>query len=319
VPPTLTSSFVVAPAQAGERLDRVLAAAFPGRSRSSLQTLVREGRVTIEGESARPSAAVHAGARIEVRFPEPPPAELVPEAIPLRVVHEDEDLLVIDKPAGMAVHPGAGNETGTLVHALLARGGALSEVGGPKRPGIVHRLDAGTSGLLVVARTTAAHHALAAQFRDRGVEKIYEAIVWGRPREASGTIEAAIGRDPVHRRKMSTRAPGGRAAVTHWRVLRSMPGFSHIALRIETGRTHQIRVHLQALGHPVVGDARYGGSGWRGVPDPIRRRALKGLGRPALHARRLSFVHPRTGERMTFESPLPPDLKELLELLGRER
>jgi 23S rRNA pseudouridine1911/1915/1917 synthase len=240
----------------------------------------------------------------------------VPEAIALTIVYEDDDLLVVDKPAGMVVHPGAGNETGTLVHALLARPGPLALTGAPKRPGIVHRLDKGTSGLLIVARNDAAHRALVEQFRERSVDKFYEAIVWGRPRVAGGTIETRIGRDPVHRLKMSARSPNGRPAVTHWRVLATVPGFAHLELKIETGRTHQIRVHLQSLGHPVVGDERYGGASWRGVADPARRQAIRRLDHPALHARRLSFDHPRTGRRLSFESPLPDDLVRLFAELG---
>ena len=299
----------------GSRIDRFLALRYPERSRSALQKLIGDGMVTLAGRRVRPSAVLRAGDRIEVRFPAGGPAGLVPEAIPLAIVHEDPDLLVVDKPSGMVVHPGAGEESGTLVHALLARGGPLSTVGGPKRAGIVHRLDRGTSGLLLVAKTDRAHRALAAAFEEREVEKVYQALVWGRLKKSEGTIEGAIGRDRANRLKMSVRAPRARAAVTRWRVLDDMPGFSRMEVRPETGRTHQIRVHLQSLGHPIVGDDRYGGAGWRGVPDPRRRLALRAFGRLALHAWRLALRHPITGEPLRFESPLPEEFTSLLEAL----
>jgi len=310
-------SLQVLPEQAGQRLDRFLAERFPARSRSALQKLIREGFVTVSGKAARPSAPLRAGDMLEVRFPAPEPAVLQPEPIPLSVLHEDEDLLVLDKPAGLVVHPGAGWERGTLVHALLAREGGLSGLGGARRPGIVHRLDRGTSGLMVVARNDGAHLALADQFRGREVAKVYQALVWGRMRERTGTVDAAIGRDRAHRQKMSVRAPRGRPAVSRWLILRELPGFSLLEVRPETGRTHQIRVHLQSIGHPVVGDSRYGGAAWRGVQDPLRRRALKDFKRLGLHAWRLSFRHPRTGARLSFEAPLPEDFKAVLKALER--
>ena len=297
------------------RLDRFLAASFPDRTRSALQRLIKDGAILVDGRRGKPGEVLSSGVRVECRFPAPPPATLVPENIPLAVVHEDADLLVLDKPAGLVVHPGAGVETGTLVHALLAREGPLSGVGGPKRPGIVHRLDRGTSGLLVVARTDRAHLALAAQFRTREVGKVYLALVWGRLREREGVVDAAIGRDPVHRRKMSVRAPRARPAVSRYQLVEELPGFSFVEVRPETGRTHQIRVHLQSLGHPVVGDARYGGAAWRGVQDPLKRRALKSFARLALHAWKLRFRHPSTGEPMAFESPAPADLRALMDVL----
>lgn len=305
------------PDDADKRLDVFLAERFAGRSRSALQRLVREGRVEIDGVGARPSSTLRGGETIAVRFPPPPPDELVPEPIPLDVLHDDDDLLVVNKPAGMVVHPGAGLDTGTLVHALIARDRKLSGIGGPKRPGIIHRLDRGTSGLLVVARTDRAHLDLTGQFRDREVEKLYRALVWGRMKESESTIDRAIGRDPVHRRKMSVRSPRARRAVTHWRVLRDMPGFALLDVRPETGRTHQIRVHLQHVGHPVVGDTRYAGTVWKGVQDPVRRNALKGFDRLALHAFRLSFRHPSSGETVRFEAPMPDDFRALLEVLER--
>jgi 23S rRNA pseudouridine1911/1915/1917 synthase len=301
--------------RAGTRLDRFLAARYPGESRSSLQKLIREGRVLVRGVPVRPSQAVAAGDPVEIRFPPPARQELVPEAMPIAVLFEDDDLLVLDKPAGVIVHPGAGAERGTLVHGLLARGGALSRVGGPKRPGIVHRLDKGTSGLLVVARTDEAHLSLIAQFAGREVEKVYTALVWGRPRARSGRIDAAIGRDPANRKRMSVRTRSGRPATSGWRIVRDYPGFSLLEVAPRTGRTHQIRVHLQSIGHPIVGDATYGGAGWRGVPDPVRRKALREFGRLALHAARLTFRHPVSGESLAFEAPLPAEFVRLLEAL----
>ena len=300
---------------AGTRIDRFLAARYPARSRSALQRMIREGLVTLGGGAVRPSAELHAGERIEVRFPAPPPHILVPEPMALTILHEDPDLLVVDKPAGLVVHPGAGNERGTLVHALIAREGTLSGIGWPKRPGIVHRLDRGTSGLLLVARTDRAHLALARQFKGREVEKIYLALVWGRMRERAGTVERSIGRDRADRKKMSVRALRGRPALSRWRVLVEMPGFSFLEVRPQTGRTHQIRIHLQSIGHPIVGDDRYGGAGWRGVQDPARRRALRVFHRLALHASRLCFLHPVTAQPFAFESPLPEEFRALIEVL----
>jgi 23S rRNA pseudouridine1911/1915/1917 synthase len=309
-------SLVVPAESQGARIDRFLALRYPERSRSALQKLIGDGSVTLGGERVRPSAVLRAGDRIDIHFPAEAPTGLVPEAIPLTIVHEDADLLVVDKPSGMVVHPGAGDEKGTLVHALLARGGTLSSVGGPKRAGIVHRLDRGTSGLLLVAKTDRAHRALAAAFEGREVEKTYQALVWGRLKRTEGTIEGAIGRDRTNRLKMSVRSPRARAAVSRWRVLDDVPGFTRLEVRPETGRTHQIRVHLQSLGHPIVGDDRYGGAGWRGMPDPVRRRALKDFGRLALHAWRLALRHPITGEALRFESPLPEEFATLWEALG---
>jgi 23S rRNA pseudouridine1911/1915/1917 synthase len=238
-----------------------------------------------------------------------------PEDIPLRVVYEDAHLLVVEKPAGLVVHPGAGQAQGTLVNALLHLVKDLSGVGGVLRPGIVHRLDRGTSGLLVVAKDDETHRALVRQFAGRTVEKEYLAIVHGLPQPPTGTIARPIGRDPVHRQKMSVRAVRGRAARSDYAVIEALDGASLVRIRIHTGRTHQIRVHLASLGHPVAGDPVYGGTRNPSCRRPGARAALLGLGRPALHAARLSFAHPATGERLAFESPLPQDLSEVLEAL----
>jgi 23S rRNA pseudouridine1911/1915/1917 synthase len=305
-------SLLVEPAAAGERLDRWLAGQLPDLSRARLQALIAEGAVQVDGRGARASARVKAGQAVEVAVPDPAPAVPQPEDIPLRVVHEDAHLIVIDKPAGLVVHPGAGTATGTLVNALLHRVTDLSGVGGVLRPGIVHRLDRGTSGLLVAAKDDATHQALARQFAARTVEKEYLAVVIGRPRRPSGTIETPIGRDPVHRRRMSVRAPRGRAARTRYAVEALLEGAALLRVHIHTGRTHQIRVHLASVGHPVAGDATYGG---RRLPAGASARladAVRELARPALHAARLAFTHPATGQRVAFTSPLPDDLQRLV-------
>jgi 23S rRNA pseudouridine1911/1915/1917 synthase len=274
-----------------------------------------EGAVRLGGRPARPSLRLRGGEDVTVELPDPVAATPEPEDVPLTIVHEDARLLVVDKPAGMTVHPGSGRRSGTLVNALLHHVRDLSGVGGVLRPGIVHRLDRGTSGLMVVAKDDETHRALSAQFASRGVEKEYLAIVQGVPRARQGVIEAAIGRDPVHRKKMSVRAPRGRAARSAYTVVEVLDGAALLRVRIHTGRTHQIRVHLASLGHPVAGDATYGGTRTPSSRRAAARTALEGLQRPALHAARLAFTHPATGERLEFESRLPPDLQDLLPLL----
>jgi len=304
-------------AGAGERLDRWLAGVMPDVSRARLQAIITGGGVLVDGRVARPSRRLKAGQSISVRLPAPRPAVPLPEDIPLAVVYEDPHLLVVDKPAGLVVHPGAGRATGTLVNALLHRVRDLSGIGGVVRPGIVHRLDRGTSGLLVVAKDDASHVALSRQFSGRTVEKEYLAVVLGVPRAAEGTIDVPIGRDPVHRKRMSVRAPRGRAAQSIYRLVEAFDGAALLRVRIATGRTHQIRVHLAALGHPVAGDLTYGGRRPPASRRPEARAALEALTRPALHAARLVFTHPATDERMSFESPLPADLQALLAVLRR--
>jgi len=299
-------------AGAGERLDRWLARSMPDTSRARLRAVIVAGGVLVDGRAARPSLRLKAGQSVSVHLPAPLPAVPLAEDIPITVVHEDRYLLVVDKPAGLVVHPGAGRSSGTLVNALLHRVRDLSGIGGVLRPGIVHRLDRGTSGLMVVAKDDATHIALSRQFSGRTVEKEYLAVVLGVPRAAERTIDAPIGRDPVHRQRMSVRAPRGRAARSTYRVVESLDGAALLRVRIATGRTHQIRVHLAALGHPVAGDPTYGGRRPPGSRRPEARAALAALARPALHAARLAFTHPATGERLAFESPLPADLQALI-------
>ena len=303
---------VVAADEAGLRLDAWLARRLPALSRSRLQALIEAGHVRLDGAPARPATRVKAGQAAVVSVPAPTPAEPQPEHIPLRVVHEDAALLVVDKPAGLVVHPGAGAASGTLVNALLARVSDLSGIGGVLRPGIVHRLDRGTSGLLVVAKDDETHRALVRQFASRSVEKEYLALVLGVPARGSGEITAAIGRDPVQRKRMSTRAPRGRDARSSWTVAERFDGAALLRVRIHTGRTHQIRVHLASIGHPVAGDAVYGGTRTPSSRKLAAREALRSLERPALHAARLAFSHPGSGERCEFEAPLPADIEAVL-------
>ncbi|MFI5183607.1 MAG: RluA family pseudouridine synthase [Vicinamibacteria bacterium] len=297
----------------GERLDRWLSGRFPSESRARIQSLVTSERVRLDGQGARSSARLKAGQLVEVDWPTPTAAIPAAEDIALRILYEDPRLLVLDKPAGLVVHPGAGSPTGTLVNALLHHIRDLSGIGGVLRPGIVHRLDRGTSGLMVVAKDDDTHRSLARQFADRRVEKEYLALVLGVPDPREGTIDAAIGRHPVERKRMAIRPKGGRAARTSYAVIEALDGASLLRVRIHTGRTHQIRVHLASLGHPVAGDAAYGGTRTPGSRRAAARAALRSLGRPALHAARLTFEHPGTGERLTFESPLPPDILGALE------
>jgi 23S rRNA pseudouridine1911/1915/1917 synthase len=301
------------------RLDHYLARHLPGASRAAIQRWILSGNVRLEGRRLRPSFRLSPGNRILVEIPPERPSRLVPEAIPLHVIHEDGDLLVVFKPSGMVVHPGAGIRTGTLVQALLSRKGTLSRVGGEERPGIVHRLDRETSGLLVVAKNDEAHRALSRQFARRQVGKIYLALVWGAPDPERGRIEEPLGRHPTARTRMAVRRIGGRQAVTEYRVLETIGSFSLLELRILTGRTHQIRVHLRHLGHPVVGDSRYGGSNFSQIRHPGVRKILETFNRLALHASVLEFQHPRSGEKLRFMAPLPADLQLLLEELRASR
>jgi 23S rRNA pseudouridine1911/1915/1917 synthase len=306
----------VAAAEAGRRLDRWLAGRWPDVSRTRLRALIERGQVRVDGRAAKPALRLRAGQRVEAERPEPPPADLAPEPGPLAVVHEDEHVLVVDKPAGVVTHPGAGRRQGTLAAAALAHAPGMAGVGGPGRPGIVHRLDKGTSGLLVLAKTPAAYDGLVAQLARRQVSRRYLALVHGRPARAEGTIDAPIGRDPRARTRMAVAGPGrGKRAVTHYRVLQRLEGASLVECRLETGRTHQIRVHLAALGHPVLGDRTYGGRRRPALGEAVERLVadLDGL---ALHAAGLGFDHPVTGARIECGAPLPPRIGRLLLALG---
>jgi 23S rRNA pseudouridine1911/1915/1917 synthase len=290
----------VEPNDAGKRLDHLIHERLPEYSRSRIQEWIKAGRVQVNDRAARPSHVLRPGDTIDVTPADPPPLNATPEALPLSVLYEDKDLVAIDKPAGMVVHAGAGIHSGTLVNALLHRFQSLSEIGGPARPGIVHRLDRFTSGVILVAKNDAAHHALAGQFSGREVEKVYLALVHGNVARETGRIEKPITRDPVRRIRMTARLAHGRTALTEYRVLRRFAGFSYLEVRIGTGRTHQIRVHLSNAGHPVAGDTLYGAPG--------RVEGRPALGRYFLHAHRIRFRQPSTGEAVTVESPLPADL-----------
>jgi len=303
--------FIVACEEAGRRLDRYLAERLPELSRTRVQELIAEGRVRVSGASAKPAYPVQPGETIELEILPRPPLEAVAEAIPLEILYEDDDVIVVNKPAGMAVHAGAGGARGTLVNALVHRFGSLSTVGGPIRPGIVHRLDKATSGVLVVARNDAAHQSLAEQFRQRRVRKTYIALLHGRLERDAGTIGLPIGRDLRRRTRMTTRRRQGREARTDWRALARLDAFTLVEAELHTGRTHQIRVHFSALGHPVVGDTLYG------APRHLHagRQVLPPLGRNFLHAARIVFLHPRRMAPVEVRAPLPAELRDFLQQL----
>ena len=300
---------------AGWRLDRALAAAVPTLSRERLKALIRSGAVEAGGTPVRdPAAKVRGEEALRVAIPEAAPAHNEPQAIPLTIVFEDEHLLVVDKPAGLVVHPAAGNFDGTLVNALLHHcAGQLSGIGGVARPGIVHRIDKDTSGLLVVAKTDVAHEGLAKQFAAHSMDRRYLAIVSGMPKAPSGTVDAALARSATNRKKIAIVEAGrGKRAVTHWKRLKPLGEAALVECRLETGRTHQVRVHMASIGHPLLGDPVYGRSG------KTHGKLLKELQfhRQALHATELGFIHPVTKGRLSFTSPMPPDMQELMAALG---
>jgi 23S rRNA pseudouridine1911/1915/1917 synthase len=309
-----TENFVVEHSLPGGRLDIFLRERFPVASRGTLQRLIEQGHVRVNGQTVKPTHSPRAGEQVEIHWPDARPAEAQPEEIPLDILFEDQSLLVLNKPAGLVVHPAAGHEEHTLVNALLHHcAGELSGIGGVARPGIVHRLDKETSGCLVVAKNDETHLALSKQFAERRVEKIYHAIVCGRPARDAGEIRAPIARHSTHRKRMTVRDHDvtSRAAHTSWRVLEKLNAATYVEARIHTGRTHQIRVHFQFLGHPVVGDATYGANQNRLLIELTGYEAPRVL----LHARELSFIHPRMEKEMTFESPLPEDFREALKAL----
>ena len=291
--------------RAGERADQLLARQVEWLTRSAAQHLLEQGRVTVRGTPLKKNARPAPGDELSVELPEPEPVDVLPQDIPLDVVYEDEDVIVVNKPVGLVVHPAPGHPDGTLVNALLYHcGDSLSGINGEKRPGIVHRIDKDTSGLIIAAKNDAAHLSLAAQLEDHTLSRIYECVVQGNLRDDEGTIDAPIGRNPNDRKKMAV-VSGGRRAVTHYRVLGRYSGCTHLECRLETGRTHQIRVHMSYAGHPLLGDTAY------------RGRAVKGLAGQCLHARALTFIHPRTGEAMTVECPLPDWFTAVLNKLER--
>ena len=292
--------------ESGERIDALLARALPSLSRSQVQKLLEQGMVTLNGRELKKNFRCSAGEGYEVLLPEPAELPLIPQNIPLDVVYEDEDLIVVNKARGLVVHPAPGHPDGTLVNALLWHcGDSLSGIGGQRRPGIVHRIDKDTSGLLIVAKNDFAHQGLSAQLADHSLCREYEALVRGNFKQDSGTIDKPIGRHPIDRKRMAVTDKNSKPAVTHWQLLASYRGYSHILCRLETGRTHQIRVHMASIGHPLLGDFTYG------APSPE-----KGLEGQCLHARRLRFVHPRTGEHILLETELPDYFMDVLARLG---
>jgi 23S rRNA pseudouridine1911/1915/1917 synthase len=302
-------------AHAGWRLDRALAATVPTLSRERLKTLIRSGAVQARGQAVRdPSTKVRGDETLSVAVPEPRPAHNVPQDIPLEIVFEDEHLLIVDKPAGLVVHPAAGNADGTLVNALLHHcAGQLSGIGGVARPGIVHRIDKDTSGLLLVAKTDVAHEGLAKQFAAHSIDRRYRAIVSGVPKASHGMVDAPLARSATNRKKIAiVEGQRGKRAVTHWKRLDVLKDAALVECRLETGRTHQVRVHMASIGHPLIGDPVYGRSG------KTHGKLLKELGfhRQALHAAELGFTHPVTGRRLSFSSAMPPDMQELFNALG---
>ena len=312
-------SLQVADAEAGARLDAFLAGKLADISRTKLQRAIDDGDVLVNDHPAKVSYRIRAGDAIEIDLPEPPPVELEPQPIPLNVVYEDDDLIVVDKPAGLVVHPGAGQEAGTLANALVYHFNTLSGTAGRIRPGIVHRIDKETSGLLVVAKNDWTHEKLADQFRNREVLKRYVALVYGRLSQPRGEIDARLGRNPRNRTRMAVRGGGaGRAAQTIYEVAERFAEFTLLNVQIKTGRTHQIRVHLAHIGHPVVADSTYGSGRDRGVRNPVCRREILALGRHFLHSAELGFVHPRSGARLEFSSPLPAELSDFLDSVRHE-
>ncbi len=300
---------------AGKRLDKFLASRDLGLSRSRIQRLIRDGNIKVKGhDNTPPHFRIQSGDSIDIQIPAPRPLTIKPVPVPLTIIYEDRHLLVVEKPAGLVVHPGAGMEDYTLVHGLLWHCKDLSGIGGYLRPGIVHRLDKDTSGLLVVAKDDKTHLGLAEQFKQRTIKKTYLALVLGHLPDKTGRLDAAIGRHPVNRKKMSIRSRNGKAALTEWQVLEELRGASLLSVKIHTGRTHQIRVHMSSIGHPVLGDSLYGG------PTEFRLdHTVISIPRQMLHANTLQFIHPITGKEKKWESPMPEDMAFVLDRLRNER
>lgn len=307
-----TETFHVTSELAGMRADIALSRVLEGQTRSQIKRLIEQGHVAIEGETIKSSRKLEQGEEVRVKIPPPETLDTVPEDLPLSVLYEDEDVIVIDKPAGMTVHPGAGVKRGTLVNALLFRCKDLSGIGGKVRPGIVHRLDKNTSGVMVAAKNDMSHDSLAGQFKDRTVIKRYLAIVEGTIRKDSGAFSSKIGRHPSKRIKMSSKSPSGRESLTMWKVLKRFERAALVEVEPKTGRTHQIRVHFSENGHPILADALYGPKKHR---TPTLGRAAKEIGRQALHASSIGFLHPRTGKFVEFTAPMPEDMKRALNII----
>ena len=291
----------------GERLDAFLARSVPGLTRSAAQKLLEDGAVTLSGRPGKKNDRTVVGIEVSLTLPDPEPLDVLPQNIPLDVVYEDDDVIVVNKPVGMVVHPAPGHPDGTLVNALLYHcGSSLSGINGVLRPGIVHRIDRDTSGLIIAAKNDRAHLALAAQLQDHTLARVYEAVAVGGLKEDAGTVDAPIGRHPVDRKKMAVDRKNGRPAVTHWSVLARYPGYTRVECRLETGRTHQIRVHMASIGHPLLGDVVYGS-----------KKPFPGLAGQCLHAKRLRFLHPSTGEPVEVECPLPQWFTDVLKKIDK--